>query len=289
MTRQTALAWGSARWRACRGVRSKPPNDRWGRRRRGSRSRGTSLGMLPREPTSQRHEVAAQFFERKAQRVSFCDQHHVVARGKMSPLLAKHLAHQALDAVALMSAADLPGYGDPQPRRSQRWGLALRRDLARRGLRNSAWVRTHDTHQLLCRAPSVGLVARPGPRRHKHEEVAGVVFLAPTLDAKKLPALAQPQPTRESLRLHRAKDPRNEEPADPALLGAAAHREALATFAATVGQNFAAVLGRHASAETVRTFAASVVRLVGTFGHDAFSCPRWRDPWHPRTPKGSGR
>ncbi len=90
--------------------------------------------MLSREPTSEGHEVAAQFFEREAQRVPFCDQHHVVARGKMSPLLAKHLARQALDAVALMRAADLPGYGDPQSRGSQRRRLGMRRDLARRRL-----------------------------------------------------------------------------------------------------------------------------------------------------------
>ncbi len=204
MTRQTALAWGSARWRGCRGVRSKPLTSRRGRRRHRPHSRGTSLGVLSREPTSEGDEVAAQFFEREAQRVSFCDQHHVVARGKMSPLLAKHLAHQALDAVALMSAADLPRYGDPQPRGSQRWRLALRRDLAQGCIRN-LHSRTHCTRQLHSRARSRRLMTRLPARRHKHEEVTGVVFLSPTLDAKKLPSLAQPQPTRESLRLHRGK------------------------------------------------------------------------------------
>lgn len=120
----------------------------------------------------------------------------------MSPLLAKHLARQALDAVALMSAADLPSYGDPQAGGWQRWRLRLRRDLALRGLRNLACISTHNTRRLHRGAPPVLL--RTG--RHKHEEVTGVVLLASTLDAQKLPSLAQPQPTRKSLRLHRAKE-----------------------------------------------------------------------------------
>lgn len=112
----------------------------------------------------------------------------------MSPLLAKHLARQALDAVALVSTADLPGYGDPEPGGWQRRRLDLRRDLALRCLRNLAWVPTINTRQLHGGLPSVLLRTR----RHKHEEVTGVVFLTPTLDAKKLPPLAQPKPTRES-------------------------------------------------------------------------------------------
>lgn len=191
----------------------------------------------------------------------------------MTSLLAKHLARQALDAVALMSAADLPSYGDPQPRGSQRRRLALRRDLARHRLRNRVRARTHDTRRLHCGTPTGSLLTRLRPRRHEHEEVAGVMLLAPTLDAKKLPSLAQPQPTRESLRLHRAKDR-----SLLVLLGAAADREALATFTATGGQDFAAVLRRHAGAETVRTFAAGVVRLVGTFRHDFVLLPSLEGP-----------
>lgn len=115
-----------------------------------------------------------------------------------------------------------------------------------------------------------------------------MVFLAPTLDAKKLPSLAQPQPTRKSLRLHRAKEFRKSRKSR--LLGTAADREALATFTATVGQNFSAVLRRHAGTETVGSFAAGVVRLVGTFRHDSFSCPRFGGPAgnrEERTPKGA--
>ena len=77
--------------------------------------------------------------------------------------------------------------------------------------------------------------------------------------------MPQSQPTRQSQRLHRSTVARW-------LLGAAADRQALATLAATSGQNLAAVLRRHASAETVGSFTAGVVRLVGAF-HVSISGP----------------
>lgn len=147
--------------------------------------------MLTAEPLGQLDEVAAQLLEREAQSVPFCDPHHVVARRKMAPLLTEDLAHQALDPVPLMGSADLPRYGDSQPRGSQRWSLGRGRDLARGRLRN--------LEGLLRRRPSLDRA-----RGDEDQEVARVVLLAFSLDAKKLPSSAQSQPTRESQRLHRA-------------------------------------------------------------------------------------
>ena len=137
--------------------------------------------MLPRQTAGQNDEVGSKLFEFEPNSVPFCDPHHVVARRKVSPLLAEDLAHQALDPVPLVSPTDLAGYGDPQPRGSQRGGFGLRRDLAQGVVRN---LRTHDTRRLSCGAP----LSRA--RRHEHEKVAGVMLVAPTLDTKKLPSSA---------------------------------------------------------------------------------------------------
>ena len=79
--------------------------------------------MATTETTGQGDEILSEFLERETQRISFCDPNHVVSGGKSAPLLPEHLAHEALDPVALMRTADLPRYGDPQPRRLQRIGL----------------------------------------------------------------------------------------------------------------------------------------------------------------------
>ncbi len=217
--------------------------------------------MATVEPSGQRDEVLAELLEGEAHCISFCDPHHVVARRKVATLLPEHFAHQALDPIALMRAANLPRYGDPQPRGLQRGVLGSWRDLARRRVRNLLRIHRRQTRQPSRWAPSLF-----GAGCHEHEKVTGVVLLSSTLNSQELSTSAQTQPTRKSLRLHRSSRLLTR------LLGAAADGQALATLAATRGKDLAAVLGGHASAEAVLAFATGVVRLVSAF-HGSISSP----------------
>ena len=165
--------------------------------RTGSSAAGALFGRFraSSEPSSKSHEIFAKSLERNLERVAFGYEHHVEPGRKSRPLLAKHLAHQALDPVAFVRPADLPSNGDAQACRPQCTRAWERRDLARRRIRNPGrgrgTVRNERTRRPLSGAPGLRRAWR-----HEHQEVAGVVFFAPTLDPQELSALAKSQPTR---------------------------------------------------------------------------------------------
>ena len=127
--------------------------------RTGSSAAGALFGRFraSSEPSSKSHEIFAKSLERNLERVAFGYEHHVEPGRKSRPLLAKHLAHQALDPVAFVRPADLPSNGDAQACRPQCTRAWERRDLARRRIRNPGrgrgTVRNERTRRPLSVAP----------------------------------------------------------------------------------------------------------------------------------------